>query len=345
MKQLMMILMCALCALSCRRVPLYDADGNVYVQIKVDLSVDIEVDPDIDIFSNPHYAEKLFGKMPEYVQLCFYSTETHELVKEDFVTVEGGAIDIPSGTYDLIVYSLGHETTSLSSNKMRGSLYAYSQDITTSKSYLLDKILATLKGNNVTTQEDINMAYGDDPIIAEPEHLYVGVKENIVIPDVKSNDKATTIVIPIDIKSIVETYCFEIRNIVGAKNIYSVDVFITGHVGRRYLWGDRYWNQPCTLFFNATTDAEKGHIYTVFNTFGKYPGADNEVILNLLIYDSDGGQYEFVYDVTDQFDDPDNTNHEIIIDEQIIIPESGSSGSGFDPSVSPWDEEDEKIQL
>lgn len=43
MKQLMMILMCALCALSCRRVPLYDAEGNVYVQIKVDLSVDLSL--------------------------------------------------------------------------------------------------------------------------------------------------------------------------------------------------------------------------------------------------------------------------------------------------------------
>lgn len=345
MKQLMLILLCALCTLSCRRVPLYDAEGNVFIQIKIDLNVDIDIDSDIDISRNPDYSTKLFGKMPDYVQICFYSTETHELVKEDFVAADGGAINIPSGTYDLIVYSLGHETTYVSSNKKRGGLYAYTSDITSSKASVLDKIIASVKGGNVSQQGENNSAYGNDPIISEPEHLYVGVKENIVVPDVKSSDEPTTIVIPVELKSIVQTYSFEILNIIGAENISAVDVFITGQVGRRYLWDNRYWTQPCTLFFNATTDAAKGHIYTIFNTFGKFPGATNDVIINVLITDSNGGQYEFVYDVTDQFDDPDNTNHEIIIDEEINIPDAGNSGSGFDPWVNPWDEEDEKIQL
>ena len=43
MKQLMMILMCALCALSCRRVPLYDAESGVYLKLYIHIHADIDL--------------------------------------------------------------------------------------------------------------------------------------------------------------------------------------------------------------------------------------------------------------------------------------------------------------
>ena len=47
MKQLMMILMCALCALSCRRVPLYDAESGVYLKLNIHIHADIDLPEDI----------------------------------------------------------------------------------------------------------------------------------------------------------------------------------------------------------------------------------------------------------------------------------------------------------
>ena len=59
--------------------------------------------------------------------------------------------------------------------------------------------------------------------------------------------------------------------------------------------------------------------------------------LNVLVTGTDGGHYQWIYDVTDQFDNPDNINHALIIDEDIIIPEK--SEDGFRPEVQDWNTE------
>jgi hypothetical protein len=74
----------------------------------------------------------------------------------------------------------------------------------------------------------------------------------------------------------------------------------------------------------------------VFNTFGKFPGAHNDVYLNVLVTDIQGGRHQWVYDVTDQFDDPDNHTHQIIIDDPIKIPDDEG---GFTHDVTDWKDE------
>ena len=95
-----------------------------------------------------------------------------------------------------------------------------------------------------------------------------------------------------------------------------------------------------------TPDVQNQRLYTIFNTFGKLPGEENKIFLDITVTDSGGGQYRYVYDVTDQFDDPDNIDNQLIIDGEIIdIPKAEHGGGGFQPSVDEWEREDIDVPL
>ena len=54
---------------------------------------------------------------------------------------------------------------------------------------------------------------------------------------------------------------------------------------------------------------------------------------------TEDGRFRWQYDVTDQWDNPDNTGHLIIVTEHIDIPEPGSGAdTGFGPGVENWNE-------
>ena len=91
-------------------------------------------------------------------------------------------------------------------------------------------------------------------------------------------------------------------------------------------------------------DIEGGELVTIFNTFGKQPNSYNYVLLSINQTSTYPG-LEFVFDVTDQFDNPDNTNHVIIVSDEIDVPDPGSGGGGLDPEVSDWDEEHKNVDI
>ena len=88
-------------------------------------------------------------------------------------------------------------------------------------------------------------------------------------------------------------------------------------------------------------DVKNQRLYSIFGTFGKQPGEDNHIYLDITVTDSGGGQYRYIFDVTDQFDDLGNTNNKLIIDATDIIdvPEAKYGGGGLAPSVDPWEDE------
>lgn len=305
----------------CKRIPLHDPESDVYLKLEIRLNMEVQLNDDIDIDGNPELRDKVYGKMPELVRACFYDTETHELTQEFFLPPAGDFINIPAGEYDLIVYSMGTEVTRVEDTHRRGSAYAYSG--------------RTGQMTRVTkSDEDGTDSSDSQSVIYEPDHIIVGSKSGVVIPVHAANDE--TIVIEMDMSTILETYSFEVRYVEGAGRIQKADVYITGQAPSKYLWDRRFSSSPATIYFPAEINEEKGHIYTVFNTFGKFPGATNKCYLNVLVTDTNGNRYRWTFDVTDQFDDPDNQNHEIIIEEQVDVPEGGGSG-GFNADVEDYD--------
>ena len=146
--------------------------------------------------------------------------------------------------------------------------------------------------------------------------------------------------------SILDTYSLEVLNIKGAENIQKVEAFVTGQIMSNYFGRPERNYSPATVHVEMTPDVQNQRLYTIFNTFGKLPGEENKIFLDITVTDSGGGQYRYVYDVTDQFDDPDNIYNQLIIDGEIIdIPKAEHGGGGFQPSVDEWEREDIDVPL
>lgn len=307
---------------SCRRIPLHDALSGVY--LKLDIRLQAITPEDFDPEQYPLFREKLAGKMPRQVRACFYDFLTHELVAEDYLPAGGGFVDVPAGTYDLLVYSLGTETTRVTDAGSRAGAYAFSGG----------------SGSQIKTRagEGTGAEY---PVIFEPDHLFAGRIPDAVIP-VRSGTESP-VVLETEMTTLLETYTFEIRQVEGVDRIRQADVYITGQAAGKYLWDRRFPGKACAIGFSCGTDAENGRLFSVFNTFGKLPGTRNDVFLHVLASTHDGLRFQWTFNVTDQFDNLDNTRHEIIIEEPLRVPEQDAGG--IVPTVGDWNAEIVEIPL
>lgn len=307
------------CLLSCRRITLHDPDSGVYLKLELRLKLDVAVPAALDLDAHPELAAKVNIGKPQVVHVCFYDTVTHQLAAEDFLEGEGGFIHIAPGVYDMIVYSLGTDATQVDGTESRGAARAFTSGLGT-------RVKVKAAG-----EEDA----GSYDVIYEPDHLLVGRMADVVIP-VHSADEGNVIVIDADMETLLETYAFEVPNITGVESITSVEVYITGQAASRYLWDKRYPSKECAISFQAAVNKEEGGIYSVFNTFGKFPDVRSQVYMHMRLTASGGQTYVLTYDVTEQFNNPDNVGHEIIIDDPVDIPEGGTGTTGFNPTVSDW---------
>lgn len=220
-KSLLLLALFSVTVIACRRIPLYEPQAGVYLKLDIQLNTNIHLNDDIDIEGDPELHDKVYGKVPELVRACFYDRETHELVFEDYLPPSGGFIEIPAGLYDLIVYSLGAESTIIGETELRGAAYAYTNT---------KEALPATKDDN---DADVYSVLGQ-PVINEPDHVFVARKEGIVIPVHSQIEE--TIVIEGELNTLLESYSFEVRNVVGAGRIQKAEVFITGQIPSKKLW-------------------------------------------------------------------------------------------------------------
>ena len=323
MRRSVILLLCVLAGFlfaSCKREPLYDRESGVYLKTNVILGPSTVLTGNVDIDGDPVLSAKVNGKMPDRLRVLFYDVNTHEYVTEEFLPPQGGFVNVPAGTYDILVYGLGTEVTRVSGSETRAGTYAVT-------SYVGTKVkVRTKAGPGIEGQTEF-------PVIYEPDHVFVGRASNVVVPVRSELDD--TIVIEMDLSTLLDTYTLEVLNVFNAEAIQSMTVYITGHAPSRYLWDKRFPKSPSAIMFEAMPDVEDGCIRTAFNTFGKFPEESNEVFLNVQITDVEGGRFQWVYDVTDQFDNPDNTGHRIVITDVMEIPDGGTGG--FAPDVNDWD--------
>lgn len=296
-----------LCLLSCRRIPLYEAESGVY--LKLDLAFEETVRSHVGF------------RTPASVRVCFYDMDLHSLVAEEFLPTQGGFIYVAPGQYDMIVYSLGTEVTQVDGTDVRALARAFTGNA--------GQVLKVSKADGSTVPRNYNVIY-------EPDHLFVGRLPGVRIPVHSGEDP--TVVIECPMETLLETYSLELSRIENADCIREALVYITGQAPCKYLWDGRFPPTPSALFFPLQTNADDQSIHTVFNTFGRIPGVGSEVYLNVQVTAATGARYQWIFDVSDQFDNPDNTDSRIVITEPVIVPDDGSTG-GMTPSVNDWDAE------
>lgn len=314
--------------MSCLREPVYEPLSGLYLKLDVQLGPSTPLTGEVDLSSDPALYAKMMSKEPEKVRVCFYDVNSHYLVAEDFLPPTGGYVNVPAGDYDIVAYGLGTEITSVEGTETRAGSYAHTE-------YVGSKVRVTTK-----TEENEPILI-DYPVISEPDHLFVGRAEGIHVPFHSSDEE--TIVVEMTLSTLLESYTFEVLNVFNGDRIQNMDVYVTGQAAMRYLWDGRQSAAPCAITFDAKVDTEEGCIKTAFNTFARLPATKNQVFLNVLIFDVQGSRYQWVYDVTDQFENPDNTEHRIIITDRIEIPD-GMTG-GLSPDVNDWDAVIEVVPL
>lgn len=310
MNRLAAILAILFCSAGCKFIPLYELEGNVVLDIDYQLEQQVYVREGFDPDNVAAFNEKVHGKMPEDIQVLFYEAETHEIVVNRFMEATGGVLEVPTGRYDVLVYSLGTRVTGVEGSA-RSSVLAATE--MTTRYY---EIGSSMK------------------VITEPDHLYTARFENIAVGPVV-DDIHTVTYLDTTAFSILDTWTFEMIDVEGMEYISNCEAFISTQEGREFLWGSREGNQPGSVKISIRPDFQTGRLYSIFNTFGRYMNYGQKVKAVLLVTNNGGDEYLFEFDVTDQYDDPDNVGHNIVVSEKLTIPK-GQGGGGFEPVVDPW---------
>jgi len=320
-------------AAGCQRIPMHERGSGVYLRISLDQSLDPSMEEYLD--AHPSMHDKVAGKMPEMVRVCFYDIVSHDLVCEDFLPGGGGFVDVQAGVYDVIVYGLGLEATQVSGTEVRAGGYAFTN--TTG-------IRVRPQAAQIKDDEDDNQAgTQEQPVIFEPDHLFVGKIAGAIVP--VQPDDAEPVVLTAELSRISESWTLEIPNIEGAERIRDAEVYVTGQAAGRFLWDGRITGHPCAISPECEIDVQEGRLESVFNTFGKYPQQDSDVLVMVLVTTISDARCLYVYDATDQWLNPDNTSLRLVFEKTMEIPGEDYQGDGVDPVVIAWDNEDITVHI
>ena len=316
-------------ALGCQRIPLYERGAGIYLRIAIDQSLDSAMTAHLDLDAHPDLRDKVVGKKPELVRVCFYDVVSHELVAEDFLPADGGFVNVPAGVYDVIVYGLGTQSTQVDGTELRAGGYAFT-DPTGVRLKLLSAQTKSVGDGSSGAEEQM--------VYFEPDHLFVGRMAGAMVS--VHPDDAEPAVLSAELARLSESRILEIEDILGAEHIQTADVYVTGQTSCRYLWDGRTTNHPCAVGLACEIDKQNGRMISVFNSFGKFPQPDCDVMVYVLVTTNTGARCLYAYDVTDQWLNPDNVAHHILIEDRMDIPGDDYEGSGFDPVVIGWDGEE-----
>ena len=306
MRRIILYSLMLICILaSCKRRPLTTADYTVIVNI--------ELEKDII-----NYEVK---KDPSLMRCIFYDHETGAFVTQAFLPATGGQVSLtPSRTYDVLVYNFDTEATWIEQENWFHSIYA-------STSLIPDSFKTKLKtrGSKV----------GEEQIVYDPDHLFVGRMENVFIPS-RAVD-APAFVINIKAETVVQTWIIEVTEVTGRENIGTMAGVVTALAEyNKIAYNQRSLDYVSVYFDNQVID-DNNLLTAKFNTFGVNPQNGQKQILSLVFTDISGKGYVFDFDVTLQM--LNNKDQIIRIKTEIDIPKPLTSGDGgFAPVVDEWDE-------
>ena len=310
---------------ACHRIKLYDPKGGVFLELYVDIDYYYDNYCDESIVSDPKFKFKSRGIIPETIRLYMYDPVTHEQVYETILPSTGGFIDVPPGTYDVIAYGMGSQVTRFTSAHNRGLLKAYTE----AKGTLVKAV-----DENASPQPQYASATSWT-LITEPDQVYAGSMQGMIVPVRYDNEGIVRL--HLDLEPVVKTYTFIAQNISGLENVKSITCYITGQAPDSFLWDGHFTKEPVALDFNASISPETFTVRGLFNTFGKIPEISSQAILHVQIKDVIGRQYKWEYDITDQFDNPDNTCRIIIVTDPVHIPEPDEEDQGSNlVTVKPY---------
>lgn len=303
---IVVLMVMALVAGSCKRRPLVELDNNVCLNITIDTSiVNYEV-----------------NTPPEMMRAIFFDSKTGDFVSHSFLPHNGGYVHLmPGREYDILVYNFDTEATIIDGDYNLNYILAYTNLVP-------ENIKSKLKGRADKSP--------DEMIVFEPDHLFVGKLEDIYIP--MRGDGMPALQIDILVQTIVQTWIVEIDKVRGAEYVGAISSVISGLADHNLIGRGEQSYDEATVFFEAASLTKDGHFYAKFNTFGRNALAGRSQILSLVLTDTGGKNWCFNMDISEKFND--NPEQYILIrtDDIVIEKPEQTGGGGLAPEVDEWGE-------
>lgn len=297
-------------------------------------------------------------EIPDMVRVDLFNTATGELEYTDYVPPQGGYIYPGPGTYDLLLYNIGTESTIIKNEDNISTVEAYTNEIS---AYVKSQIKGFLEsrvqfrkdkaaqnsqnnGSGSKTPETKDPVLdGTERIVNEPDYLYVGIEEQFEVPALDI-DEERDIVCVVDAHSVVETWKIIVKPVEGLQWVSKVSALITGQVESTFIGKDQDSEGVATIYFEMNKNEEEKCLVGTFNTFGKNPLYSSILSLDINIVDNLGNGHNYHFDITKDFFE----NNEFVIevvDQPIVIEEPKVEGGGFSVSVNDWVEIETNITL
>ena len=327
---------------SCMRRPFGESRTTIHLDLKVKTDIVHELKP----------VEK-----PEYVKVLFCDPETGDPIYDNIMPSYGGMINPPPGTYDVLVYSLGTYTSIISKENNLFTAEVSTDDIPEfeksqlssllkKRKYILEELdrkrleeaatkgMVELKKAEESVLEN-QQERQEELIVNEPDHVFVGRKRNVVIPQVEIGE-VFQMTIEMTAETIVETWHVQFTNVTGVQYVTNTVALMSGLHHSTLLWDGRKSDDQVTVYFKMGRGQDKHSLFGTFHTFGKHPDYNNGLCVDVGIMNMSDQNEVYHFDVSDQFNEQ-NTRHLIVIDEPIEVKPPDNSG-GFKPEVDDWED-------
>ena len=349
MTRILMVLMVLLIAGSCQRRPFAEHRSRVALNVKINTEI------------INHVQEEL----PENMRVDLYDIKTGQLRYTDYVGPTGGYIHPAPGLYDMLVYSIGTESTIIRNEQNFSEIEAYTNEVSAfikgqmaqflakrakaARERAAKKYAMLMQQQQQSENADAKapLPYEDELVVNAPDHVFVGWYRNLDIPVIFEEDGDVELYVEVDAHSLVETWVVEVRNLEGAEWIGSTISLMSGQKGSVHMGPNTHSDKVVSVFFDmAIQDREDGQgkcLKGKLNTFGVHPDNIAGATLDLNIQDKGGTDFTYHFDVTEQFDN--NEQRYILIENPIVVEEPKVTGGGFKPEVDQWEDIRTEINL
>lgn len=351
---------------ACDFRPLQDAGNMSYVRVYVDDAllnvtqgfyddhIREETHGEIDVhFVHPPYAR------PEILRIGLFDISTGELVSERYLRNQGddelghfydGYVAVNPGTYNLVAYNFGTESTIVGEEYNCFGMHAYTNEIASS---IKSKLKSRTKAEEGTKAEE-SIRYDADHLFVARAHKMLSDKHQGT-DTLRNADGQPWFAA----ESVIKSYYLQI-GVIGAQYISSASCLLTGMAASTHLLDPDFEQaEETTIYFEMQQGAwpdgykpgRKDYrcIYTTFGTFGCLPGAHNDLKVSLEFVTTYGAQIDTTFNISTEFLKADAIDHQWLLpDFEVKIPdppEPGPSGGGMAPSVGEWGEEHHEFEI
>lgn len=323
------------CFCSCEHRPLVDLNTMHYIRVYVDEHIK---NTTYGFYSENR--DKPEFNRPNVMRVVLHDPQTDRMITDKYLQNSGfdengyyldGYINAVPGTYNLMTYNFGTESSQIKNENSYTQSFAYTNTIATHY-------------YNYIPQARVELA--NDKIVYEPDHLFVDNRTEITI---KETDHVDTLYNSagkhFESASIVQTYYLQVR-VKGIQWVTTGASLITNLAGSKYLHNQQMNEKdPVTLFLDmhvAELDksTDEAIIYTTFNTFGKLPNKETNIQITFEFTKVDGKTQTATIDITPIFETELVKKEQWILIEDIIEiePPTSVNDGGFKPGVDEWED-------